>query len=124
MMRHIDCIDPRVRSQAPDEKMVPLSPAFKPGNWDVISMMGRESYEHGEKNIARIMFTSENLLIFRISSVGNRRFRICIDNNVRSYTGANSKQLRSAIVTNIVESIRGSSTQAGGGFVRQVSINL
>jgi hypothetical protein len=64
MMRHHDFIDPRVRSQAPDEKMAPLSPAFNPGNWDVISMMGRESYEHGKRKILlRIMLTSDKLLI-------------------------------------------------------------
>ena len=51
MIRDIDFLNPRVRSRATDEKMVPLSPSFKPGNWDVISMMGRESYEHGKRRI-------------------------------------------------------------------------
>eukprot|EP00980_Cylindrotheca_fusiformis_P002521 scaffold593_cov126-Cylindrotheca_fusiformis.AAC.3 len=45
------------------------------------------------------------------------RFKICIVNYLRSYTKASTRSGRSAVITDIVASIRDSSDR-GGGFVR------
>jgi hypothetical protein len=61
------------------------------------------------------------LFIFSPSffTVGNRRFRICIDNNLKTYVDATSKHAKSMVVTGIVDTVRESSTQRQGGFVRK-----
>lgn len=51
------------------------------------------------------------------STVGNRRFKVCIENFLQSYQKAKSRSRRSAVITNIITSIR-SSSEMGGGFVR------
>mmetsp|Transcript_15429 Transcript_15429/g.23655 ORF Transcript_15429/g.23655 Transcript_15429/m.23655 type:complete len:161 (+) Transcript_15429:67-549(+) len=47
--------------------------------------------------------------------VGNRRFRIIIENHYESYNKAKSKRDKSAIVVSIIKSIQG----AGGNFIRR-----
>lgn len=56
-------------------------------------------------------------------AVGNRRFRILIDSHLDNYIKVKSRQKKSEIVTNIVESIKKSAGSAigGAGFVRKVS---
>jgi hypothetical protein len=50
--------------------------------------------------------------------VGNKRFKICIENYLRSHTKAATRSAKSAVISDIVSSIRESSAQEGGGFVR------
>eukprot|EP00980_Cylindrotheca_fusiformis_P002526 scaffold593_cov126-Cylindrotheca_fusiformis.AAC.8 len=76
-----------------NERLLP--PQFKPGNWDVICHKGKFNKDH----------------------IGNMRFKICIVNHLRSYTKASTRSGRSAVITDIVASIRDSSDR-GGGFVR------
>lgn len=52
-------------------------------------------------------------------TVGNRRFRLCIENNLQRYNKATSKHERSLVVTSIVDAIRDSRTSEHGGFVRK-----
>eukprot|EP00429_Kryptoperidinium_foliaceum_P008799 CAMPEP_0176007336 /NCGR_PEP_ID=MMETSP0120_2-20121206/3181_1 /TAXON_ID=160619 /ORGANISM="Kryptoperidinium foliaceum, Strain CCMP 1326" /LENGTH=268 /DNA_ID=CAMNT_0017340095 /DNA_START=37 /DNA_END=840 /DNA_ORIENTATION=+ len=86
-------VDPCIRyPAAPSTKAQSLPENFEPGNWDVICQGGKESYDH----------------------IGNRRFRICIDNNLRTYSKAKSKHERSSVVTCIVDVIR-----EMGSFVRK-----
>eukprot|EP00980_Cylindrotheca_fusiformis_P005559 scaffold1177_cov79-Cylindrotheca_fusiformis.AAC.1 len=90
-------LDPRLHSKIPcaegHSRLLPSD--FQPGNWDVICHNGKDVHEH----------------------IGNRRYRVCIENNVQSYSAAKSRSEKSAIISEIVTSIRESSTQ-GGGFVR------
>eukprot|EP00539_Tryblionella_compressa_P009357 CAMPEP_0178792194 /NCGR_PEP_ID=MMETSP0745-20121128/8389_1 /TAXON_ID=913974 /ORGANISM="Nitzschia punctata, Strain CCMP561" /LENGTH=479 /DNA_ID=CAMNT_0020450357 /DNA_START=114 /DNA_END=1553 /DNA_ORIENTATION=+ len=95
--KNLNDIDPRIRSNAPSDKLSLLHPSFQPGNWDVICQGGKESYDH----------------------VGNRRFRICIQNNLQAYIKAKSKHTRSAVVSCIVDAIRECRTDNVGGFVRR-----
>lgn len=50
--------------------------------------------------------------------VGNKRFKISVENHLNSYIKAPTRTAKSAIITNLVSSIRESSTTIGGGFVR------
>lgn len=60
------------------------------------------------------------LIIFSsYSSVGNRRFRLCIENNLHAYAKAKTKHQRSVLVTSIVDAIKESQTSGRGGFVRK-----
>ena len=127
--RDLSFVDPRIRSQAPVDRMVVLPPQFTPGNWDVICQRGRDSFDHSEwwQDISIhwiILLTVDSnsvLVVFMVyPSVGNRRFRICIENNLARYSKAKSKLEKSLIVMSIVDNIRESSTQEGGGFVKQV----
>lgn len=52
-------------------------------------------------------------------TVGNRRFRVCISNNLIAYESAKSKHQKSIVVTKIVDVINECSTQERGGFVRK-----
>jgi hypothetical protein len=53
--------------------------------------------------------------------VGNRRFRVCIENNLEKYAEAKTKLDKSLIVMSIVDNIREASKKQGGGFVKHVS---
>jgi hypothetical protein len=54
------------------------------------------------------------------TTVGNRRFRVCIENNLSSYEKARSKHQRSLVVTIIVDAIQDSNSSCDGvGFVRR-----
>ena len=53
-------------------------------------------------------------------TVGNRRFRVCIENNLERYAEAKTKLDKSLIVMSIVDNIREASKSHGGGFVKQV----
>lgn len=54
-------------------------------------------------------------------AVGNRRFRVTIDNHLDKYMEVKSRQQKSRIVTTIVDNIKRSAGKEGGGFVRKVS---
>ena len=56
---------------------------------------------------------------FNVATVGNRRFRVCIENNLGAYEKATTKHERSMVVTAIVDAIRGSKANERGGFVRK-----
>jgi hypothetical protein len=71
---------------------------YTPGNWDVICIRGKDCPKH----------------------VGNRRFRICIENHVHTYRNAKTRQDKSCVITSIVRSIKDSSPQTGG-FVMKVN---
>ena len=61
------------------------------------------------------------LLLVVCIVVGNRRFRITIDNHLDKYMEVKSRQQKSKIVTTIVDGIKKSAGEEGGGFVRKVS---
>ena len=44
--KDLSFVDPRIRSQAPVDRMILLPPGFSPTNWDVICQRGKDSYEH------------------------------------------------------------------------------
>jgi hypothetical protein len=77
-----------------------LPKTFEPGGWDVICQRGRESYDH----------------------IGNRRFRLCINDNLDKYASAKTKPQQSDIVRSIVADVRDKCKETGGGFVRRVSV--
>ena len=108
-----------------------LGPSFQPSNWDVICHNAKEYQDHSEY-CARPTAASFSLLFIMLirsvvstgippspfATVGNKRFKICIENHLGGYTKAPSRIAKSVIITNIVNSIRDSSTQPCGGFVR------
>lgn len=53
------------------------------------------------------------------NSVGNRRFRISIDNNLEAYTKAKTKHERSTVVTTVVGAIMGCRLDGRGGFIKK-----
>ena len=59
-----------------------------------------------------------DILLNRISLVGNQRFLLCVENHLKKYLKASSRSEKSAVISSIVTSIRESSTHKGGGFVR------
>ncbi|CAJ1926465.1 unnamed protein product [Cylindrotheca closterium] len=74
-----------------------LGSSFQPSNWDVICHNSKEYQDH----------------------IGNKRFKICVENHLSSYMKAPSRIAKSVVITNLVNSIRDSATeQGGGGFVR------
>ncbi|CAJ1926260.1 unnamed protein product [Cylindrotheca closterium] len=72
-----------------------LPTGFAPGGWDVICHSNKEADEH----------------------IGNRRFDFCIKNHLETYNNAKSRAEKSAVISDIVVSIKESSA-AGIGFVR------
>jgi hypothetical protein len=59
--------------------------------------------------------------LYESISVGNRRFRMCIENNLSHYVKAKSRQEKSQMVCNIVEGIKANSSP-GAGFIKKVRI--
>jgi hypothetical protein len=55
--------------------------------------------------------------LFFFLLVGNKRFKVCINNFLETYMKASSRSEKSAVISSIVTSIRESSAN-GGGFVR------
>jgi hypothetical protein len=54
-------------------------------------------------------------------TVGNRRFRTCIKNNIKDYIRVETRQEKSQLVASVVESIQECSARSGGyGFVKKV----
>lgn len=51
--------------------------------------------------------------------VGNRRFRMIIDEHLDTYMEVMSRSQKTKIVTTIVRNIRSNAAQSGGGFVRK-----
>lgn len=113
---------PVVATQEPNyTKRQDLGPSFKPSNWDVVCHNSKEYQDHGGySNCLSFDFFPHSLtpVYLCVFAVGNRRFRICIENHLGSYIKAQSRIAKSAIITNLVSTIRESSTQPGGGFVR------
>lgn len=68
---------------------------FEPGKWDVICGRGKRSFNH----------------------FGNRRFRILVAVNLRSYVSATSQLQKAIIIKRIVDQIREASPN--GGFVER-----
>jgi hypothetical protein len=60
--------------------------------------------------------TSHNYVL---SIVGNRRFRMIIDQHLDTYMEVMSRSQKTKIVTTIVKNIRTNAAQSGGGFVRK-----
>jgi hypothetical protein len=70
----------------------PLSPSFTPNHYSVLCGRGKNCF----------------------GSIGNRRFRVTVSMFLERYTAANSKLVRSIMVSDIIDTIR----SAGGGFVK------
>ncbi|KAL3936357.1 MAG: hypothetical protein SGARI_002592 [Bacillariaceae sp.] len=81
-----------------DADIYVLPPGFAPGGNDVICQRGKECFEH----------------------LGNRRFRLTIDNHLDKYMEVKSRQQKSKIVSTIVDGIKKSVGEEGGGFVRKI----
>jgi hypothetical protein len=58
-----------------------------------------------------------------IIAVGNRRFKICVENHLHAYIKASCKKSKSLVVTRILDTIRASSQAEGGGFIRKDRLN-
>jgi hypothetical protein len=74
-----------------------LPPDYEPGQWDVICQRGKTCDDH----------------------IGNRRFRLCVENHVPAYLQANNRQAKSDVISSVVRSIR-RATGRKGGFVMKV----
>jgi hypothetical protein len=75
-----------------------LPPDYEPGHWDVICQRGKTCDDH----------------------IGNRRFRLCVENHVQAYMNASNRQSKSDVISAVVRSIQ-RSTGKKGGFVMKVS---
>lgn len=75
--------------------MTPLGETYQPTSFDVICARGRIAVGH----------------------TGNKRFKLIVESSLQNYSSATSKLAKSAIVSQIVETIRQSSP--GGGFVKK-----
>jgi hypothetical protein len=82
------------RSAAPPAGSKPLVFNYLPSPFDVICAKGRKARDH----------------------TGNRRFRLVIDMNLARYQRTHAKICKAMIVSDIVDSIRGSSPN--GGFIK------
>eukprot|EP00980_Cylindrotheca_fusiformis_P024221 scaffold11661_cov54-Cylindrotheca_fusiformis.AAC.1 len=102
-----------------NERLLP--PHFKPGKWDVICHNGKSNRFHS-KFSAGLFVPNYQITYLTPLEVGNMRFKLCIGNYLRSYTKASTRSGKSAVITDIVTSIRDSS-DTGGGFVRFDSSN-
>jgi hypothetical protein len=80
-------------------KLPMLAPDYTPSNWDVICQRGKTCDDH----------------------IGNRRFRLCVDNHVERYLSARNRQEKSDVISSIVRAIQRSSSNGKGGFVMKVS---
>eukprot|EP00980_Cylindrotheca_fusiformis_P012506 scaffold3073_cov66-Cylindrotheca_fusiformis.AAC.21 len=103
-----------ISSAAGHSRLLPSD--FQPGNWDVICHSGKEAHDHS-KYKSHFPCRYPTIALNYSVKVGNRRFRICIENNLQSYSNAKCRSKKSAIISDIVTSIRESSSH-GGGFVR------
>jgi hypothetical protein len=70
---------------------------YEPGHWDVICQRGKTCDDH----------------------IGNRRFRLCVENHVQAYLNAPNRQAKSDVISAVVRSIQ-RSTGKKGGFVMKV----
>jgi hypothetical protein len=77
-----------------------LPPDYEPGHWDVICQRGKTCDDH----------------------IGNRRFRLCVENHVQAYMNASNRQAKSDVISAVVRSIQ-RSTGKKGGFVMKVRTN-
>jgi hypothetical protein len=110
-----------------DEKHVVFFPMdWQPGNWDVICQRGRENFDHGMFSATIAFFRTvctfdrkQNAHLLFLS-VGNRRFRVCIENNLGRYLKAKTKQEKTDIVSSVYTSM--SSSSPHGGFVKKVRL--
>ena len=75
--------------------MTPLGEGYEPTNFDVVCARGRIAVNH----------------------TGNKRFKLIVESSLQRYSNAPSKLAKSAIVSDIVDTIRKSSPD--GGFVKK-----
>lgn len=75
--------------------MTPLGEGYEPTNFDVVCARGRIAVNH----------------------TGNKRFKLIVESSLQRYSKAPSKLAKSAIVSDIVDTIRKSSPD--GGFVKK-----
>ena len=103
----------------------PLPQSFVPGEWDVLCCGGKEGSEHGtftEANCLTRSSTNDCSLTHALSSscsVGNKRYRVLIENNVQAYRNARTKHQKSLLVSTIVASVKDASVNGLGGFVKK-----
>ena len=85
------------KSKDADSKfqMTPLGEGYEPTNFDVVCARGRIAVNH----------------------TGNKRFKLIVESSLQRYSNAPSKLAKSAIVSDIVDTIRKSSPD--GGFVKK-----
>ena len=77
--------------------LLPLG--YEPSNWDVICQRGKTCDDH----------------------IGNRRFRLTVENHVPQYLKANNRQAKSDVISSVVRAIR-RATGRKGGFVMKVRV--
>jgi hypothetical protein len=53
--KDLSYVDPRIRAQAPSDRMELLPADYVPGHWDVICLGGKENYDHS-KSVARVIY--------------------------------------------------------------------
>ncbi|CAJ1934477.1 unnamed protein product [Cylindrotheca closterium] len=87
----------RIETEKSSSCIDPLPESFQPGKWDVLCCGGKEGSEH----------------------VGNRRYRLCIANNLTAYRNAKSKYHKSMLVSKIVASVKERAENGIGGFVKK-----
>jgi hypothetical protein len=108
----------------PRTKLLPTT--FEPGSWDVICHNGRAAHGHGKPfspfGFSLSLSVGSNCFLSCHVSVGNRRFRICTENFLLSFMKGNNRSEKSAVISNVVSTIRESSTH-GGGFVRYDAVS-
>ena len=91
----MDSVDTVTRNRTLQKQPAQLPQDYTPGNWDVILQRGRECHEH----------------------IGNRRFKICVENHVDSYLNAKTRLDKTLVISSVVRSI-------AGGFIMRVSLPL
>jgi hypothetical protein len=110
----------------PSTPAVLLPVGWEPGNWDVICQRGKDCQYHGEPHLHTFRSLFRELRLTRSpqyicqNAVGNRRFRICIENHLDSYINSKTRQEKSAVISSIVSSIKSGNNHAGG-FIAMVS---
>lgn len=109
----------RTKIDSTNESVCLLPIDFEPTKFDVICQRGKECYDHGKYISSIRLYMMIFLSVIVLSLVGNRRFRIIIDNHLHTYMQAPDRRQKSKIVTAIVRSIR-SASESGEGFIRKV----
>jgi len=125
-------VDDRVRVfQRMNNLFLPFD--FHPSHWTVICGRGRNCYNHGKckvntntRTYFHLSFQAPKSLftIFKlIDLVGNRRFRILCEINVRKYETAKTKMEKSVIVMSIMDTVR-EGASGTSAFVKQVRVAI
>jgi hypothetical protein len=133
---HLNHVDSRilVTSARGNRKFLPED--WVPDNWSVLCGRGKECFHHGTCSgrcfrclvvcIASLLFSAYsrplNCSLSQKKTVGNRRFRILCEINLKKYVSAYTKMQKSLIVMGIVDAVReGSLSIRGlqGGFIKR-----